>query len=41
MTDGFIGFLLGGAIGLFAGAFVGVVIACLAAMAGRDDHEQP
>lgn len=41
LSDGFIGLLLGGVIGFFVGGFAGVVIACLAVMAGRTDHEQP
>lgn len=41
LSDGFIGLLLGGVIGFFAGGFAGVVIACLAVMAGSNDHEQP
>lgn len=41
LSDGFIGLLLGGVIGFIAGGFAGVVITCLAVMAGRSDHEQP
>lgn len=40
LSDGFIGLLLGGVIGFFAGGFAGICLAGLLIMAGRSDHEQ-